>query len=104
MAQTLENLPAIQETWVQSLVQEDSLKNGMAIHSCIFAWRIPWTEEPGGYSPWSFKESGTTKGLTLTHSICAIKHFEKSQNNIKVTSCFKNYNKASVLERKIMHF
>ena len=41
------NLPAIQETQVQSLGWEDPLKKGMAIHSSILAWRIPWTEEPG---------------------------------------------------------
>ena len=43
-------MPAMQETcemWVQSLGQEDPLEKGMAIHSSIFAWRIPWTEEPG---------------------------------------------------------
>ena len=39
---------AMQETWVQSLGQEDSLEKEMDIHSSIFAWRIPWTEEPGG--------------------------------------------------------
>ena len=44
-------LPAVQETWVQSLGQEDPLEKKMATHSSIFAWRIPWTEEPGGYSP-----------------------------------------------------
>ena len=43
-----ENLPAIQEMQVQSLHQEDPLKEGMATHSTILAWRIPWTEEPGG--------------------------------------------------------
>ena len=42
------NSPAMQETWVQSLGQEDPLAEGMATHSCILAWRIPWTEEPGG--------------------------------------------------------
>ena len=42
------NLPAMQETQVQSLGWEDSLEEGMAIHSSIPAWRIPWTEEPGG--------------------------------------------------------
>ena len=42
------NLPAIQETQVQSLGQEDPLEEGMATHSSILAWRIPWTEEPGG--------------------------------------------------------
>ena len=41
------NLPAIQETWVWSLGQEDPLEKGMAIHSSILAWRIAWTEEPG---------------------------------------------------------
>ena len=40
-------LPAVQETWVQTLHQENSLEKGIAIHSSILAWRIPWTEEPG---------------------------------------------------------
>ena len=44
----VKDLPAIQETWVQSLGQEDPLEEGMATHSSILAWRIPWTEEPGG--------------------------------------------------------
>ena len=47
-ARTVKNLPAMQETWVQSLGQEDPLKKGMATHSSILAWRIPWTEKPGG--------------------------------------------------------
>ena len=58
------NLPAKQETGVQSLGREDPLAMGMATHSSILAWRVPWTEEPGGYSPWSLKESDTTEGLT----------------------------------------
>ena len=44
----VKNLPAMQETWVQSLGQKDPLEKGMATHSSILAWRIPWTEEPGG--------------------------------------------------------
>ena len=44
----VKNLSAIQETWVWSLGQEDPLQKRMATHSCILAWRIPWTEEPGG--------------------------------------------------------
>ena len=48
MAQTLKNLPAMQETQVGFLDWEDPLEKGMAIHSSIVAWRIPWTEEPGG--------------------------------------------------------
>ena len=47
MDQTVKNPPAMQETWVQSLGQEDPLEEGMATHSSILAWRIPWTEEPG---------------------------------------------------------
>ena len=52
----IKNLPAVQdlqEIWVGSLGGEDPLEEGMATHSTILAWRIPWTEEPGGaYSPW----------------------------------------------------
>ena len=48
MAQMIKNLPAIWETQVQSWDQEDPLEKGMAIHSSILAWRIPWTEEPRG--------------------------------------------------------
>ena len=51
VAQTVNNLPAMQETWVQSLGWEDPLEKEMATHSSILAWRIPWTEEPGGLQP-----------------------------------------------------
>ena len=47
MAQTVKNLPAVQETQVLVLVQEDLLKEEIATHSTILAWKIPWTEEPG---------------------------------------------------------
>ena len=48
VAQTVKNLPALQETQVWSLGQVDPLEKGMATHSSILAWRIPWTEESGG--------------------------------------------------------
>ena len=48
VAQMVKNLPAMWETWVPSLGQEDPLEKEMATHSSICAWRIPWTEEPGG--------------------------------------------------------
>ena len=48
VAQMVKNPPAIQETQVQALGQEDALEKGMATHSSILVWRIPWTEEPGG--------------------------------------------------------
>ena len=46
MAQMVKNLPAMQETWVRSLGQEDALEEVMTTHSSILAWKIPWTEEP----------------------------------------------------------
>ena len=48
MPQMVKNLPTMQETWVLFLGQEDSLEKGMATLSSVLAWRIPWTEEPGG--------------------------------------------------------
>ena len=48
MVQKVKNPPAMWETWVQSLGWEDPLEKGIATHSNILAWRIPWTEEPGG--------------------------------------------------------
>ena len=48
VAQSVKSLPAVQETQVRSLDQEDPLEKEMAAHSSILAWKIPWTEEPGG--------------------------------------------------------
>ena len=61
MARLVKNLPAMRNTWVQSLGWEDPLEKGMTIHSSILAWRIPWTEEPGGYGPWGGKEKDMTE-------------------------------------------
>ena len=61
MVQTVKNLPTMQETWVQSQSWEDPLEKGMATHSSILAWTIPWTEEPVGYSPWGRKEWDMTE-------------------------------------------
>ena len=47
----VKNLPTMQQIWVRSLGQEDPLEKGMATHCSILAWRIPWTEEPGGLQP-----------------------------------------------------
>ena len=64
----IKNLPAMQMTQVQSLGQKDPLEKGLAAHSSVLAWRIPWTEEPVGYSPWGHRESAMTEQLTLTYS------------------------------------
>ena len=63
----VKNLPAIQDIWVWSLGQEDPLEKGMATHFSTPAWRIPWTEEPGGLSTCGCKEQDTTEKLTHTH-------------------------------------
>ena len=68
VAQTVESLPAMWETRVRSLGWEDPLEKNMATHSSILAWKIPWMEEPGGYSPWGRKELDMTERLTHTHT------------------------------------
>ena len=65
----MKNLPAMQETWVQSLGQEDPLEKGMATHSSISAWRISWT----GYNPWGSKELDMTEQLTLISHLQDVK-------------------------------
>ena len=67
VAQAVKNLPAMQETWVQSLSWEDPLEKGMATHSSTLAWRIPCTEEPGGLQSLELQELDTTEQLTVTN-------------------------------------
>ena len=63
MAQRLKRLLSMWETWIRSLVWEDPLEKEMATHSSIFAWRIPWTEEPDRLQSRGHKESDTTERL-----------------------------------------
>ena len=65
VVQTVKNSPAMQETWVLSLGQEDPLEKGLGTHSSIFAWRIPWTEEPSRLA--GYEEGDMTE--QLTHSL-----------------------------------
>ena len=60
VAQSVKNLPATQEIWVQSLGQEDPLEKEMATHSSVLAWKISWTEEPGGLESMMLQGSDTT--------------------------------------------
>ena len=66
MAQRLEHLPAIGETWVRSLGREDPLEKEMATHSSILAWRIPWMEEPCGLQSMGCRELDMTERLHFT--------------------------------------
>ena len=84
----VKNLPAVLKTCVQSLGWEDSPEKGMANYSNITAWRIPWTEEPAEYSPWSCKELDTIERLTLLLS--------KFQNQ-KIWIFFKQINQSEQL-------
>ena len=61
MAQWYRICLPLQEMWVQTLGWEDPLEEDMATHSSILAWRIPRSEEAGGYSPWGYKESDMTE-------------------------------------------
>ena len=72
MAQMVKNLPAMWKTWVQSLGWEDLLEKGMATHSSILAWRIPWTEEPLWATVYGVAKSRTRQQLSTM--ISATKH------------------------------
>ena len=74
VAQVVKNPPAIQETWVRSLSWEDPLEEGMATHSSILAWRIPWTEESGG--------------LQFTRSQSQTQHSDQAHLRIPVPSLY----------------
>ena len=65
MVQTVKNLPAVLETPLRSLGWEDPLEKGMATHSSVLAWEIPWTEEPGRLQSTGSQESDTTERLTF---------------------------------------
>ena len=65
----VKNLPAMQETWFESLHQEDSLEKRMATHSSILAWRIPWTEDPKRLKSMDHKELDKTERPSLSSSI-----------------------------------
>ena len=67
MAQAVKNLPALKETTVQSLGWEDSQEEEVATHSSVLAWRIPWTEEPGGLQPTGPQRAGRDQ-RTNTHA------------------------------------
>ena len=72
MTQMVKSLPEVWETWVQLLDGEDTLEKEMTTYSSILARKIPWTEEPGGYSPWGCKESDTTEQLPSLRGSSAV--------------------------------
>ena len=85
VAQMVKKIPIMQETWVWFLGQEDPLEKGMATHSSILAWRIPWIEEPGGlYSPWDRRVGCNWATFTHTHTHTHIHScYQHSNQDIK---------------------
>ena len=69
VTQSVKNLPVVQETWVQSQGQEDPLEKEMATHSSILAWKILWTEKPGGLQSMGLEELDPAEQLNHHHSI-----------------------------------
>ena len=93
MAQMVKSPLAVQETRVQSLGRDDTLQEGMATHSGILAWRIPWTEKPGGlWSPCSRIGLDTTERLTLAHTQSSFqKHlFKKTTSKVPLGTKIQN--------------
>jgi len=78
VAQMVKNMPTVQETWVWSLGQEESLEKGVATHSSTLAWRIPWTEESGGLQSMGCQELDTAEWLTHTHWVQRENEVEKN--------------------------
>ena len=72
LAQTVKHLPTMRETWVQSLGQEDFLEKEMATHSSILAWKIPWTEEPGGLQSLGLQRVGHDWATSLSQTLMCI--------------------------------
>ena len=86
MAQRLKRLPAMRETWVQSLGQEDPLEKETATHSSILAWRISWTEEPGGLQSMGSQRVGHDWATSHTHTLFQIIFLFRLLQNIEQSS------------------
>ena len=84
VAQMVKSLPAMWETWDRSLDWEDTLEKEMATHSSFLAWKIPWTEDPGG-----LQSMGSQKELDMTNRL-SIHSYSNCRLNILIT--FQNIN------------
>ena len=95
VAQTVKNLPVMQETWVRSLDWEDPLEEEMATHSSILAWRILWTEEPGGLQSMGSQQSDVTEQPSSQAEVYHMKNFLNVLPKINENLCH------SIVARKI---
>ena len=104
MAQMVKNLPAVQETQVRSLSQEDPREKGMAVHSSILSCRSPWTEEPDRPQSMGYKGSDMTERLTfsLTEEACTqliipLSVLDTINNHSRCFRCLRSSSQASFL-------
>ena len=97
-AHSIKNLPAMQETWVQSLGQEDLLEKEVVTHSSILAWRIPWTEQPGGLQSTGLQRVGHDWATSLTS------HTIKGLSNILIMEDFFNIDHLQGLVFHVTYF
>ena len=94
-AQKVKNPPAMQETWVWSLGQRDPLEEGLAAHSSILAWRIPWTEEPGGLQSMGSQSRTQLRVFLFTsdsrsHRLAALRLLSEKWGNLKNSKAEKS--------------
>ena len=91
LAQLVKNLPAMQETWVRSLGWEDRLEKGKATHGSVLAWRIPWTEAPGGLQSVGLqrlkRDTVTESSFLLPPSFSLLKILSRIPSNLAFTPC-----------------
>ena len=98
VAQMVKNLPAVREIQVWSLGEEDTLEKGMVIHSRIFVWGIPWTEEPG--SPWGCKGSLWGRKESVTNTFTFTKTYHVSEVSKPISNWFLSFQKQKKLKPK----
>ena len=96
----VKNLPAVRETRVQFLGWEDHLEKGTPTHSSILAWRILWTEEPGGLQSMRLQESDMTERLSTHHSIAKHRVGLKKMNNEQLLRIFLDVSRVASLTGK----
>ena len=87
VAQMIKNLPAMWETWVWTLAREDPLEEGTATHSSLLAWRIPWTEEPGGLQSMELQRVGHDWAIKHRTAATCGDHPLMETSQISISSC-----------------
>ena len=91
VAQRLKHLPAMRDTWVQSLGWENPLEKEMATHSSLLAWRIPWAEEPGGLQSTGSQRVGHDRTTSLSLSLWSGMEARRSSGFLIIILCFCKY-------------